>query len=184
MFLGFGNHNAEDTVLHVCLDSVLVYASGEAEGASELSYASFRDPVLALILWLLRLLLLCCYGSSVVGSIFILNCGPVVVMLFAALGDGAGRLRTFYEFARRGAGCVRPLGMAFDGQSLRVCKLDLDVLLLDAREFAVQLICIDHLPHIKSRLKGFHVASAVMFVATRGLCVGVEVIKEAEEGSE
>lgn len=88
---GFGYQDGKDTVLHACLDGVLVHSSRKAEGASELSYAALRYPVLGLFLGLLGLLFLGRDGGAgLVGGIFVLNRGFVAVLLLAALSDGAG----------------------------------------------------------------------------------------------
>lgn len=108
MLLGFGHHDAKDTVLHACLDGILVHTSREAEGASEFSYAAFRNPVLGLFLWLLGFLLLGCDGCGgvLVCGIFVLDRGFVTVGLLTTFCDGAGCLGAFDEVAGRCAGCV------------------------------------------------------------------------------
>jgi len=186
VLLGFWHNDAKDTVLHACLDGVLVNSSREAKGASKFSYAAFRNPEFGLFLWLLRLLFLGRVGSGgvFVGGILVLDCGFVTVGLLTTFGDGARCLSSFDEVAGRCAGCVRSLGAASDGQGLGIGELDLNVLLFNAGKFTVQLVCVGHLLDIESRLEGPQVASVVMSITTGRPGVGVEVIEETEERGE
>jgi len=190
VLLGLRHPDSEDAVLHGGFDAVLVHASGEAEGTSELPNSAFRNPVLGLILWLLGLLFLLFLflgrdgGAVVIGGFLILDGGFVAVVLLTTLSDGAGGLGTLNKIAGRCAGLVCSLGAATNRQGLGVRELDFDVLLINTRKFTVQLVCVGKLPDIEFGGEGLHMASMVMSITATGLGVGVEVLEKTEERSE
>lgn len=101
-------------------------------------------------------------------------------------GLGARRLRSFFRglggsFVQVVVG-VLALGAALDDESVRVGEFDFDVLLVDAREFAVEMVTVLDFPDVESRREG-----GDMLETTAGLLAGavdIVVIQEAEEGSE
>lgn len=199
MLLGLGHGDAQDAVVEVGRDGLLVDAGGEAEGARELADGALRDPELLDGLLLLLLLLggglgggdLGGGGAGLLGLLgrLVLDGGLVArVVLFglAALGDGAAHLGAALDEAggRRARGVVA-LGPARDHEGLRLGELDVDVVLLDAGELTVELVGVLRLLHVEARGEGGSGAAGAIAGAGLGaglLGVLVEVIQEAEEG--
>lgn len=194
VFLRLRNHDAEDTILHGSLDVFLVNANREAEASRELAHAALRDPEFGLRLVFLDVLSLIAVGGGDFGrgllllaGMFILDGGLVSCVLarLAALDGSSGGL-TFDEAGGWGALGVGALGVAFDCQSLGVGEFNLDVLLLDAGEFAVEFVGVSDLLDVELGAKDLEVtmrlASAVVVVAAPGVLV--EVVEQTEERSE
>ncbi|ROV97667.1 hypothetical protein VSDG_04565 [Cytospora chrysosperma] len=199
VLLGLGHGDAQDAVVEVGRDGLLVDAGGEAEGARELADGALRDP--ELLDGLLLLLLggglgggdLGGGGAGLLGLLgrLVLDGGLVAHVLlvgFAALGDGAAHLGAALDEAggRRARGVVA-LGPTRDHEGLRLGELDVDVVLLDAGELTVELVGVLRLLHVEARGEGGSGAAGAM--AGAGLSAGllgvlVEVIQEAEERGE
>lgn len=179
--LGLWNNDAEDAVLHRGLDIVLVDARREAEGAGELANAALGDPVLGsrLLRFLLLLDDLRVFGRWCSGlSGIVLDSS--LVGGFVALSDCAGCGGRFDVAGRRSATFVGAFDATADADGLLVDELDLDVLLVNAGEFAVEFIGVFDFLDIELGLEGLQGVVA----ATAGARVVVEVIEEAEEGCE
>jgi len=181
MLLSLRNKDAENAVLHRGLDLILVDASREAEGAGELADAALRDPVLRsrllgflLLLGDLRVFGGWCSGLSgiVLDSCLVGGC--------LALSDGASCGGSFDVARGTSSAFIGALGATADVDGLLVDELDLDVLLVNAREFAVEFVGVLELLDIEFGLEGLQSIGA----ATAGSGVVVEVIQEAEEGCE
>jgi hypothetical protein len=147
LLLGLGNGHAEDSVLEAGLDGLLVDADGEAERAVERSNRALRDPVLRLVVRLLGdSLLLGLRRDLRIGAVgfgrllggLVLDGGLVRLIAF----DGLGWTCAFFAHS---------FVLARDRQCVRIRPLDVDVLLLDTRELAVQLIAVFVLLHIELR---------------------------------
>jgi hypothetical protein len=69
---------------------------------------------------------------------------------------------------------VEPLGASADGESLRVFQLYGNVLLCDAREFAMKFVGIIHFPNIESRLPGANGGCGRIATFYVGNCVVIE----------
>ena len=127
--------NAQDTVLQVGFDRILINAGGEGEGPVELSDRALGNPVLGLVLmvFLVRLvggfrdfLILCAVGRGFLVVIF--NSG--FMRRLGSIGhvssDAAlGLMSTI--------GGVFALNAAFDDQCVGVCELNVDILLINPR---------------------------------------------------
>lgn len=119
-------------------------------------------------------------------SALILNGNIVTVAL---LGDGSGSSFTFDEASGWSARAVVTLGAALDGESVGVSEFDMDVLLVDAGEFAVKLVAVLYLLDIKAGSECLEEGSVAMAARTLGLTIDllsvlVKLIEEAEEGVE
>lgn len=199
MLLGLGHGDAQDAIVQVGGNGLLVDAGGEAEGARELADGALRDPELLDGLLLLLLLGGGLGGGDLGGAAgllgllgrLVLDGGLVARVLLvglAALGDGAAHLGAALDEAggRRARGVVA-LGPARDHEGLRLGELDVDVVLLDAGELSVELVGVLGLLHVEARGEGGSGAAGAMAGAGLGaglLGVLVEVIQEAEERGE
>lgn len=105
----------------------------------------------------------------------------VALVLLASLSDGAAHRSVLDEASWGSAGGVGALRSAANDHGLRVGELDVNVLLVDARELAVELVGVVGLADIELGLPAGDVGSATALALTR---VVVKVVKEAEEGSE
>lgn len=173
------NDNAEQTVLHGGCDIVLVDASWERERARELSNTALRDPELRFrFLGASGLGLLGNFGGSAFCT-FVLD-GSLVGLVTIGTLDGTSSWSTFDEASGRGTGLIRALGATLDGDGVVIAELDLDVLLLDTGEFAVQLIVVLDLLDVELGVEGLHLA-AVTTATSVALRVLVEVLEKLEE---
>lgn len=201
VLLGLGHDDGQDSVAKGGADLVVVDPARELEGAGELADAALRDPELVLRLGL-RLLLrgrlaLLDLGDRGGGSGRSGGGGAGAVILDVILDRGLVRLVVVLLLLRglvalleeagwRRAGRVGALDAAADDDGLRVRELEVDVLLLDARKLAVQLIVVLSLPQIELGSESLNVPSVVAPVWLRRSVVGVlvEVVNEAEEAGE
>lgn len=103
--------------------------------------------------------------------------------LLAGFGDLGWLGLTFDGSGGRCAALGVALGAALDGQGLRIGELDVDVLLVDAGEFAVQLVRILTLLDVKAGLEG---ADSLVEGGTEAAAHGVVgvVVEKAEERCE
>ena len=174
--------NRQDAVLQTGADGILVDALGEVERAVELADRALGDPVL--VGWRSGL------GDLLGGGL-------------GGLGDGGCRLLTLDfvfdgSLVRGGAGAagsflfsgfgffsvgsvVLALDLALDDQGLRVGELDLDVLLVDAREFTVKVVRVLDFSHVEARRKSAD--GSGRWAGLRG-AVDIVVVKKTEEGGE
>lgn len=190
MLLGLGHRDAEDAVLEVGGDTLLLHACREAEAARELSNAALREPVLGLINWLLlvgRLILrLADSGDLLLGlaSGLVFDSRLVgVAALLAALSNGATHGVVFKMARGRRPGSVSALDAPADDHGLRFRELDVDMLLHHAWELAMELVGVGGLPDVKLGLPGRDAGSSSLSLALAA-GVGIKVVKETEERSE
>ena len=95
----------------------------------------------------------------------------------------------FEKAGGRRAGSESTLCAAADVEGLGVCELDIDVVLVDTGELAVEFVGVAQLLDVKLGVEALHDAAAgmvmVIVVATfaggGAFVVGVEVVEEAEE---
>lgn len=143
--LGLRNNNGQDTVLEVGLDILLVDSRREAEGAVEFADGAFSDPVPggiglpgdvgslvglgdgSLVLLALSALILLVLGA------FVLNRRLLVLVLALALF-------ALNETPWWLAGLGTVLDAAADCEGVAVGPFDVDILLVDARQLAVELV--------------------------------------------
>lgn len=194
LLLSLWNDNAKNTILHASLDLILVDADREAERSGEFTNAALGDPVL--VFRFLRILLLGGFGEFTTGfgtgwncCIFIFDLWLVnFVFVFAGLstiGDSARFGCIFNETSWWSSGSVGALSAATDVEGLLVDKFNLNILLLDAREFAVKFINLTGLLDVELRSETLHnIAAAVLRVAVATAAVLVEVVEKTEEGVE
>jgi hypothetical protein len=137
--LGLGNDDAENAILKAGLDGILVDAAWEAEAAVELADAALTDPELGVVIVLLRNIPLRLFGNLSVGGFgaLILDSGLVVVFLLTLL---LVVLSLLNETLRLLALLPHSLMATRDGEGVGVSPLDIDVLLLDTREFTVEFV--------------------------------------------
>jgi len=181
LLLGLGDDNGKNAVLHGSMDSILVDTNREGEGSREFANATLRNPEFGLgLLWLLGILL---GDSGVLGSALLFDIGLVVLVLsiLAAFSDCARRGGTFDEASWGVAGFVGALDSTFDGDSVVIAELDVDILLLNAREFTVQLIVILDLLDVEFGVEGLHLATVTTTTRSVTLRVLVEVLEKLEE---
>lgn len=171
MLLNLGDMDAEDTVLHRGLDMVLIHAGWKGKASGELSNAALRNPELVLLLLWFRILL--CNLSTL-----ILN-RSLVCLAIRAL-DGSWSSLAFDETGWWGARCVAALAATLDGQGVGVGELDLNILLLNAWEFAMKFVAVLGLLDIKLRSEGLELSAGTFTLAA----VLIEVVEKAEERSE
>jgi len=183
LLLSLRNDDRKNAILHGSMNSILVDTNREGERSREFANAALRNPELSL--GLLRLLgfLLGYFGGGLLGSGFLIfDIGLVILVLtvLTSLGDGTRGGWTFDEASGRGTGLIRALGATLDGDGVVIAELDLDVLLLDTGEFAVQLIVVLDLLDVELGVEGLHLA-AVTTATSVALRVLVEVLEKLEE---
>jgi len=191
--------NAEDAVLETGLHRVLVDTGRESEGTREAAAGHLANPVARLrLLWLL-LLLLGHFGGLAFGALgcvwvgaghlgLVLDSRLVVVLAFA-FGDLALLSLAFDEASWRLAFFVDVMGLTLDGQGLWVGELDVDVLLLDARKLAMQLIGILVLRNVEFWLERAKATGEGRWTKATGASGGADrmvgvFVEESEHGSE
>jgi hypothetical protein len=172
--------NAKDSVLHRSLHLILVNTGGEGEAAGEFANAALGNPELNIILGLLSgPVLLDNLGGSL--STLVLNSSLVSLVSLLAFGDGTLGWCILNEAGWWSTGGIAALGVAFDGQSVGVRELDVNILLLNAGKFAVEFIGILDFLDIELGSEGLQVTTdGAVTLAT----VLIEVIQHAEEGME
>lgn len=191
VLLGLGNNNAQDAILKLGRDVVLIDTSGEVEAARELAEGALGEPVLGLItgllLDLLGLLVVGDFGALVsLGLGLILNLGVVrvlVLIVILTLGNGASGLGALDETSWRSAGSVCALSLAADGHGLRISEFDVDVLLGHAGELSMELVGLASLADIELGLPVGEAASTGTTVLLSLTRVAIEVVEETKEGS-
>ena len=146
---GLGNHNRQDAVLEASLDGVLVHVRREGKGALEFADGALSRPV-------------------AVGRLVGLLVGTL------ALGDGL----VAFAFSLGLGVVVFALGTALHDQSLRVGELDVDVLLSNSGQFAIQVIGVAALTNIEAGTEGAH--GGLLAAGA----VDIIVVQKAEEGRE
>jgi hypothetical protein len=186
VLLGLGHNDTEDTVLKAGRDGILVDACGKVEAARELANAALSKPVLGLVGWLLGLLVLLddLLEARLVGLRLglVFDCGLVAgAVLALALSDGSSGGVTLDGTAGWCAGSVGALDLAANEHGLRLCELDLNVLLVYARELAVELVGFTGLADIKLGLPVLKTGAATLASSSALTGVVVEVIEKAEE---
>lgn len=170
----FRNHDAQDSVLQAGFDGILVDAGGEAEGAMEFPNGTLGDPVLGFVLALsffrrlgdlARLL----RGAALFSSLFFDSGFVALRSICHVTGDTAAGFVS-------PVGGVFPLGAAFDDQGVGVGEFNVDVLLIETGQFALELVGVFVLADIEFRLEG---ADGGVGEPTEAL--GVVVVDQSEE---
>jgi len=95
-----------------------------------------------------------------------------------ALSDGTLGRSILDEASWWSAGGVAPLGAAFDGQSVGISELNLDVFLLNAREFAVEFVGILDFLDIELGCEGLQLTETGAFALAAVL---IELVQHTEE---
>lgn len=191
VLLGLRHRDVEDAVLEVGSDTILINTSGEIEATSEFANASLRNPVLGLVSRLVLLGLLCDLAGGGVGSlnlllilrlVRVLDCSLVGILVgVAALGDGTLFLRVLEVARGRRASSVDAFRLATNYHDLRVGEFDVNVVLVDSGQLAVELVSLGCLADIELGLP-VREAGAAGAVVLAG--VVVKVVKKTEERSE
>lgn len=182
--LELGNYDAEDTILHGSMDSILINTDWEAEATRELANAPLRNPVFSLrLLWLL--LGLGNFACAVLRSVLIFDSSLVSLVIgLTALSDGTNGSGTLDEASRRGTGGIRTLGTALDGQCLGIGELDLNILLLNTWKFSMKFVGVGNLLDIELGVEGLQVRAVMTTLRNVATRVLIEVIEKSEEGRE
>jgi hypothetical protein len=179
VLLGLGNMNTKDSVFHRGLDVVLVDTGREGEAAGELANAALGNPELGFIRSLSALILLGDFGGSL--STLVLNSSLVSLVILLAFGNGSLGWCTLDEASGWSTGGIAALGVTLDSQGVSISELDLNVLLLNAREFAVEFVGILNFLDIELGSEGLQVSTdGTVTLAT----VLIEFVQHAEEGLE
>lgn len=119
------DNNAQDTVLHAGLDVSVIDWVGKGETASEFTHAALGNPV-----GVLRVM----FGDFIwSGSGHFLAGGLLDWLALAVNLGGWGWFGTFLPGA---------FGSSLDGQGLLVCKLDYNVLLVNAGKLAFKNVAL------------------------------------------
>ena len=149
--------DVQDAILQARCHRILVDVGWEAEAAMELANAAFRQPKV---------------GMAAVSPL-----GLLVALLLSDLMV-VGALRLVFDSRLVGFAIrivVGPLNTTLDGDGLRVGKAEVDVLLLEAWELAVQVVCIGVFVSIEPRPESTE--SVILLAGT----VCVVVVEKAEE---
>jgi len=181
-----GNDNGEQAVLHGSGDMVLVDTSWECEASAEMADAAFRDPelgfgllVVLVLVWLGGLVSLGDFSGSTLSTL-IFNGSLVCLVVTVAILDGTLRGTAFDEASWWSTGRVVALGAALDGQGMGIRELDLNVLLLDSGEFAVEFVGILEFLHVELGSEGLHGGVNRVGIVTLA-AVLVKVVEHTEE---
>lgn len=182
LLLGLGDDNGKNAILHGSMNSILVDTNWEGEGSREFANAALRNPELGLgLLWLLGILL---GDSGVLGStLLVFDIGLVVLALtiLASFGDSTRGGGTFDEARWGRAGLVRSFSSTLNSDSVVIAEFDIDILLLNAREFTVQLVVTLDLLDVEFGVEGLHLATVTTTTRSVALRVLVKVLEELEE---
>lgn len=175
-----GDNNRENTILQAGLHCILIHSGWERERSRKFANRAFREPVLLFRwLWLVLLDLLVLASGllhTIRGTLILYRrlVGLVRVLdlaLFCRCFDISCGTSTFFSDM---------LGAAFDGESLAVGELDVDVLLFDTRQLRVDFVALWQLLHINLGRKGLE-GSGDGVIATAVLNVSRIVICQPEE---
>lgn len=191
VLLGLGNNDAQDTIVELGRNVVLINSSGEVEASRELAEAALGEPVLGLIsrllLNLIVLLLVGDLSASLVGLglLLTLDGSVVVVLVLLTTLDSALGFVALDEASGRSASSVGALSLAADEHGLRLGELDVNIRLLHSGEFTVEFVGLSGLADIELGLPVAKAAAASAISVLSSLArVAVEVIKETEERGE
>jgi hypothetical protein len=165
--LSLRNDDGEDTILQAGLDGILVNALRERERTRKGADRTLRNPVVGLVSLgllvlgnLLRRGSVGGFGRGNGARVFVFDGGLVgFVRAGGAFGLGIGQLllmRSGLGFEEGGWAATllsHSLSATANGERVGVGKFDVDVLLGDAREFAVQFVGVLVLLHVEARLE-------------------------------
>jgi len=148
-----GNHDTQNPILEVGLDSILVHAGGEAESTMELPHRAFGDPILGPILLL---------TFAVVRSLAGLSSFPRSTGTFGPFIFNASFVASMIRhFARDATACrlgvvggIFTFDATLDDEGVRVGELDVDVLLFEAGELALEFVGVLMLADIEFGMEG------------------------------
>lgn len=173
--------DAENSIAHRGLDVILVDTGWESKAPREFANAALRNPVFSFVLWLSGLLLLGGYLGGFLSTFFLDGClvGSLVAVL--AFGDGTLGRSAFDEASWRSAGSVAALGAALDGQGVGISELKCNVLLLNAREFAVEFVGVLDFLDIELGGEGLQMSEAGALALAAVL---IKLIQHTEKGLE
>lgn len=128
--LSLRNQDGKNAVLQACLDSLLVHALREAEAAVKLAHRAFANPISVLECFVvLRDLLIALLGDLLSSAALLFNRWLLVFWRSSFYGG----IRSFAFLPH----CLMP---SRDSKCVRISPLDVDVLLVDAWELAMQLV--------------------------------------------
>lgn len=170
------HHDAQDAILETSFDAILIHTRRERKRAVEFAHTAFTNPIPRLlgIVLLADIFLSRSCGHARLSTLILdarLVCGINFLLFLCALDEA---LRPLALFA---AVLVAP----GDGQRVVVGPLDVDVLLLDAGEFAVEFVDFLGLFNVEFGREGAHVFELAVQVA-EGLAV--VFVEETEDGRE
>ena len=167
--LSLRNDDGEDTILEAGFDGILVDALRERERARKGADRTLGDPVAGLFgvsLLVLGNLLRCGslgFGRGDGGRVFVLDSGLVgLVRAGGACGIGLGGIGQlllvgsglgFEEGGWAATLFSHSLSATADGERVGVGEFDVDILLGNAWEFAVQFVGVLVLLHVEARLE-------------------------------
>jgi len=172
------NDNGEQAVLHSSSDAVLIDTRWEGEASRKFSDAALRDPELGFgLLGLSGFFFVGEFGGSALSSTFVLDASFVSLVAIRILDGTLGR-SVLDEAGRGCSGGVATFGAAFDGQGVGIGKFDLDILLLDSREFAMQFVSV--LAFLDVELGGECLQGGADVAVTLA-AVLIEVVEHAKE---
>jgi len=172
------NDNGEQAVLHSSSDAVLIDTRWEGEASRKFSDAALRDPELGFgLLGLSGFFLVGEFGGSTLSSTLVLD-GSFVGLVAIRILDGTLGRSILDETSWGCSGGVAALGAAFDGQGVGIGKLDLDILLLDSWEFAVQFVSVLAFLDVELGSECLQGGANVSVTLT---AVFIEVVEHAEE---
>lgn len=147
------DHDAKDPIFKVGLDSILIDTGGEAESTMEFAHRAFRDPILGPILRLIFSAFsvfadLSTFPSSTRSfSPFVFNTSFVAASIRHLAGDATAR----------GVGVVGGVfafNATLDDEGVRVGEFDVDVLLFEARELALEFLGVFVLADVELGVEG------------------------------
>jgi len=145
---GLRHDNFEDAILKASLDAVLIDARWEREAAIELANRAFANPELGLVgRSLLDFLPLSRVGNFNGSSAF--NFGRRLIRFVFVVLPSLG----YPALLLRWTGLVARFDATGDGEGVAIGPLDVDVLLLNARELTVKRVSFLCLADIELRLE-------------------------------
>jgi len=176
--LGLWNHDAENAILQVCLDTIMIDIGWELERAMEAAKGALGDPVAGSIL---------AFGDAVLlglgdggGRLVLFRVGVVVVsILNGGLVRVVGSVSDTTGAVVIGADLGALLGVAGDGEGVVFGPFDVDVGLFDARELAVKFVGTLSFFDVELGIEG--ALGAALLTGARG---SVEFLCETEEWRE
>jgi len=145
-----GDHDTQDSILEVGLDSILVHAGGEAKSTMEFPHRALGDPVFSSVLLNFAAFRNFADLSSLprsTGSLFIFNASFMAGMVRHFARDATTR--------RLGVvGGIFSFDATLDDESVGIGELDVDVLLFEAGELALEFVGVLVLADVEFGMEG------------------------------